>query len=61
MSKLKEPLSARERIAIRLFLWLINIIQPWEYDHQQKEWIEGLRKDLDEVQPNEEQDNGNSK
>lgn len=43
----KEPLSTRERIAIRLFLWLISIIHPWEYDHQQKEWAEPLKKDLE--------------
>jgi hypothetical protein len=47
MAKPTESLSQRERIAVRLFLWLINIVHPWEYDHQQKEWIEGLKKDLE--------------
>lgn len=47
MAKNTPRLTQRERIALRLFLWLITIIEPWEYSHEQKEWLEGLKKDLE--------------
>lgn len=42
-----RPLSKRERIAIRLLLFLIGLIAPWQYDHQFKETLEALKKELD--------------
>lgn len=42
-----RPLSKRERIAIRLLLLLVQIIAPWQYDHQFKATTEALKQELE--------------
>ena len=32
--KSKEPLSIREKIVIKLVMFLIQVIEPYEYEHQ---------------------------
>ncbi len=34
MKILSEKLSIRERIVVVLVVFLIQVIKPWEYDHQ---------------------------
>ncbi len=43
MAEPKADLTARERVVIYLFLWLINILSPWEYSHQQTEFIKSIK------------------
>jgi len=40
-------LSKRERIAVRLLLFVVQLIAPWQYDHQFKETLEALKKELE--------------
>jgi len=35
--------TLRQRLAIWIGLWMINILEPWEYSHQQKEYIEPIK------------------
>ena len=44
-----RPLSKRERIAIRLLLFIIALLAPWQYDHQFKSVLEDLKKELREL------------
>lgn len=46
MSKPKADLTPRERVCALLILWLIQILAPWEYDHQHKELIEQIKESL---------------
>lgn len=42
-----RPISKRERIAIRLFLFLIFMLAPWQYNHQYTPLIDELKKELE--------------
>jgi hypothetical protein len=43
MSEPKADLTTRERLVVWLILWLIEILQPWEYSHQQTEFINEIK------------------
>jgi len=43
VSEPKADLTKRERVAVYLIIWAVKIISPWEYDHQQKDWIAELK------------------
>lgn len=43
----EKQLSKRERIAIRILLFLVALIAPWQYDHQFKEVLSDLKKELE--------------
>lgn len=38
------PLSLREKIVLRLILFAVALIYPATYDHQLKEWLQGIDK-----------------
>jgi len=42
-SQKQEDLTIREKIAIRLVLFLIQLIQPYEYEHQFKEYFREMK------------------
>lgn len=42
--KLLRPLALRERIVLRLVLFVIALIAPAKYSHQLKPWLEGIDK-----------------
>lgn len=46
MAKPEEKLNQRERITLRLFLWIISILHPWEWAHEQKEFLESIKQEL---------------
>lgn len=41
-----QPLSCRERLAVRLVLMLLSLLAPCKYAHQLDKWIEQIRGDL---------------
>ncbi len=43
MSNPQKDMTTREKLAVILFLWLIQILAPWEYDHKQTEWIDKIK------------------
>ena len=43
MARKDVPLTVRERLAIWLLLYAIQIVHPYEYEHQFKEIESGLR------------------
>lgn len=43
-NKLQEtPITTREKITIRLVLFLIQMIHPYEYEHQFKEYFSEMK------------------
>lgn len=47
MKKITDPLTVRERLTIKILLWVVAILKPMEYEHQQMEWIKQIREELD--------------
>lgn len=41
--KSEKPLTARERLVIILTLFLIKMLNPWEYDHQFSEFWASIK------------------
>jgi len=39
----KENLSTREKVVVTLVVFLIQMIKPWQYDHQFKAFWEELK------------------
>lgn len=42
-----KPLTKRERIGIRILLFICALVAPWQYDHQFKEVLADLKKELE--------------
>lgn len=43
-----EGLTIRERIVLTLTIFIIQMIHPWEYSHQYKQFWEQLKALMDE-------------
>ena len=43
MKQLKEELTIREKIVIRLVIFLIQLLHPYEYEHQFKEYYKEIK------------------
>lgn len=43
MSVPKADLTTREKITVWLVLWLIQILSPWEYSHEQTAFINKIK------------------
>lgn len=39
----KDPLTIRERIALTVAIFIIQMVHPWEYSHQYKQFWEELK------------------
>ena len=39
----KNDLKAREVLVVYLVLFLIQILKPWQYSHQQKEFFDEIK------------------
>ena len=48
MNDKKDPLNVREKIVLTIVIFLIQMIHPWEYSHQYKDFWEQLKKLRDE-------------
>lgn len=44
----KEPITKRERITIWLILMAIQILSPWEYEHQFKDIIAAIKGEVNQ-------------
>lgn len=38
----KSDLSVRERLAIVLIMFIIGMLKPWKYNHEQKEFYDDV-------------------
>lgn len=45
--KINAPLSIREKIVVKLVIFLITVLRPWEYNHQFTEFFQAIKEDLD--------------
>tara|TARA_R100000951_G_C2643924_1_gene181874 strand:+ start:2263 stop:2412 length:150 start_codon:yes stop_codon:yes gene_type:complete len=43
----EAPLHVRERIALRLILLAIKMVQPWKHDHKFEDMIKTIQAELD--------------
>lgn len=48
MAEKNSSLSIREKLVLTLVIFLIQMIHPWEYSHQYKDFWEQLKKLRDE-------------
>ncbi len=39
----EQPLTIREKIVVRLVLFVIQMLEPYKYEHQFKEWTADIR------------------
>ena len=39
----EDPLTIREKIVVRLVLFVIQMLEPYQYEHQFKEWAADMR------------------
>lgn len=44
----EDGLTIRERIVLTLTVFIIQMVHPWEYSHQYKQFWEQLQKLMDE-------------
>lgn len=38
----KSEFSAREKLCIVLIMFIINLLQPWKYNHEQKQFFDDV-------------------
>jgi hypothetical protein len=44
--KMLQPVSARERLCIKLVLLIIGMLYPAKYDHQLDKFMSGIKEEL---------------
>jgi len=42
----KEHLTVRQRVAVRLILFAVEIVKPWRYDHEAKDLLAAIKNEL---------------
>lgn len=47
-----KNLTIREKVVIRLILFLIQVVKPYEYEYQFKEWFTEMKEQLNEESQN---------